>query len=124
MSRHCAVMGHRRVAVPPAKVGRGDVVMRECDVHLGQHRCRLGLQTVEESVQGLLIILAGDFRVAHVDQLVGGDLLNREKHVALSLGLVGVLCGDFPAEREGLLEILAGGPRFAERDAQVAEFLG
>ena len=118
-----AVMGHRGVAVPRAKVGRGDVVMREGDVHLGQHRCRLGLQTLEKPVQGLLVMLAGDLRVTRVDQLVVAELLERQKHVALGLGLVGVLRGDFPAELERLLEMLAGGLGFAERDAQVAELV-
>ena len=84
---------------------------------------RLGLEPLEKPVQGLLVILAGDLRVTRVDQLVVAELLERQEHVAMGLGLVGVLRGDFPAEPKRLLEMLAAGLRVAEGDAQVAELV-
>ncbi len=97
--------------------------MREGDVHLGRHRLPLGLEPLEKPVQGLLVILAGDLRVARVDQLVVAELLERQEHVPMGLGLVGVLRGDLLAEPKRLLEMLAAGLRVAEGDAQVAELV-
>ncbi len=57
-----AVMRHRRSAIARAKIGGGDVILREGDVPLGQDRRLLGLEPCEEAVQRSLgSIRAPDF---------------------------------------------------------------
>ena len=107
-------MGPRRVAIARAKLGGGDVIMRQGDVHLGLDRRLLGLEPFEEPAESVLVVAVGGLRVAAVDQLVGAELLEREEHVAMGLGLVRLVDGDLAAELQGRPEVLASGLRVAE----------